>query len=271
MKVSFRRRKKTTITSAPLSMATSGPSRAATDRSRGSSSSADNSKFEITVAVDSTPSLAHKNDVGEGSWWHDGGGIYRHVLLHRSGRTKPRIVDVYLPHKVVTERIDQHKLPLRADVALDPVIEVNLGERDTDVISGRPLKWKYADALTAAEDDAAGSMPEHAEPTGRTTTTGAAASGNAAIPTSAETVGGPALQKGASEDEKAPLSADAAMDARWQSAAVWSVAASATSHASGADPHTNVKAISRKGAPCCEPWPSLIRAGAVSYSFFWSS
>ncbi|CAD7974657.1 unnamed protein product, partial [Amoebophrya sp. A120] len=53
-------------------------------RSRGSSSSADSSKFEITVAVDSAPSFAHKNDVGEGSLWHDGGGIYRHVLLHRS-------------------------------------------------------------------------------------------------------------------------------------------------------------------------------------------
>ncbi|CAD7974189.1 unnamed protein product [Amoebophrya sp. A120] len=212
----------------------------------GSSSSAD-SKFEITIAVDSTPSFAHKNDVGEGSWWYDGGGIYRHVLLHRSSRTKPRVVDVYLPHKVVTERIDQHKLPLRADVALDPVIEVSLGERDTDVISGRPLKWKYADALTASEDDAVGSMPEHAGPTGRTTTTGAAASGNTAIPTWAETVEGPALQKGAAEDEKAPLSADAAMNAGWNAAAVWSAAASATSRASGPDPRVTTETNPGKG------------------------
>eukprot|EP00392_Amoebophrya_sp_AT5.2_P014239 g14384.t1 len=54
--------------------------------------------LNVTVAVDSTPSFEHKPNPADGSWWYDGGGIYRNVFLQVfADRCRIAEYGVYLP------------------------------------------------------------------------------------------------------------------------------------------------------------------------------
>ncbi|CAD7965821.1 unnamed protein product, partial [Amoebophrya sp. A25] len=93
--------------------------------------------LEILVFVDSTPWFDDRGNPDEGSWWYDGGGIYRHVYLEkkaatlriaRDGAYLPTLVDgaiTVTPTQMETREAEGGSSSiLVADATLHPRIEL---------------------------------------------------------------------------------------------------------------------------------------------------